>query len=63
MKTYTLTLRQIEFISDALCAADGHIACDTEDKRLIHEAHLVLLQVLGADEALVYGPDFEEAAR
>ena len=58
MKTYTLTLQQIETLADALSAADGHIADGTEDKAMIHEAHGVLIAALGVDEALIYGADF-----
>ena len=61
MKTYPLTLEQIETLADALSAADGHIADGIEDKALLHVAHGVLIDALGEDEVLVYGLNPEAA--
>lgn len=55
---YRITLEQITALADALAACDGHVRACSPDKHKIHAAHGVLINVLGPDEAMVYGqPD------
>ena len=57
---YRITLEQITALADALAACDGHVRAGSPDKHKVHAAHGVLIDVLGPDEAKVYGqPDTE----
>lgn len=61
MKTYPITLAQIEALADALAACDGHVHAG-QDKTTIHHAHGILMEVLGTDEEAIYGPEDEPEA-
>ena len=54
---YRITLEQITALADALAACDGHVRAGSPDKAKVHAAHGVLIDVLGPDEAKVYGQD------
>ena len=55
--TYTITLGQIKRLADFVAAFDTP-TCHMPDHARVTicgEAHQMLIQILGADEALVYG--------
>lgn len=54
---YRITLEQITALADALAACDGHVRAGSPDKHKVHAAHGVLIDVLGQDEAQMYGMD------
>lgn len=54
MKTYSLTLPEIESLSDALAELDHGPDSPPRTRALVEDGHAALMRALGDDVALIY---------